>query len=86
MNFTIMRLHAVLYLAVGTGAFAFQSSRIGPSPALSSTQLNGVGSFLLRARDSLLDRERSREDLKIGIAGFYDRSSKLWEDVWGEVC
>lgn len=29
-------------------------------------------------------RERTREELKIGIAGFYDRSSKLWEDVWGE--
>jgi tocopherol O-methyltransferase len=37
-----------------------------------------------RVRDSLLNKERSREDLKIGIAGFYDRSSKLWEDVWGE--
>lgn len=37
-----------------------------------------------RVRDSVLNRERSREDLKIGIAGFYDRSSKLWEDVWGE--
>jgi hypothetical protein len=27
---------------------------------------------------------RSHEELKLGIAGFYDRSSKLWEDVWGE--
>jgi len=26
----------------------------------------------------------SRDELTIGIAGFYDRSSKLWEDVWGE--
>ncbi len=51
----------------------------------STTRLHGVGGTLRRARDSLLDRERSREDLKIGIAGFYDRSSKLWEDVWGEV-
>jgi tocopherol O-methyltransferase len=32
----------------------------------------------------VLSKERSREDLKIGIAAFYDRSSKLWEDVWGE--
>jgi hypothetical protein len=32
-----------------------------------------------------LSKERSKEDLKIGIAGFYDRSSKLWEEVWGEV-
>jgi len=29
-------------------------------------------------------RERTRDELKLGIAGFYDRSSKLWEDVWGE--
>jgi tocopherol O-methyltransferase len=39
---------------------------------------------LQRVKDSLSNRERSREDLKAGIAGFYDRSSKLWEDVWGE--
>jgi len=37
-----------------------------------------------RLGDSLRSRPRSRSDLKIGIAGFYDRSSKLWEDVWGE--
>merc|ERR1712071_244723 len=24
------------------------------------------------------------EQLKLGIAGFYDRSSALWEEVWGE--
>jgi tocopherol O-methyltransferase len=34
--------------------------------------------------DSISSKERSREDLKLGIAGFYDRSSKLWENVWGE--
>lgn len=45
----------------------------------------GVVSGVKRVRDSLLSRERSKEELKIGIAGFYDRSSKLWEDVWGEV-
>jgi hypothetical protein len=45
----------------------------------------GMSSTVKRVRDSLLSKERSREDLKIGIAGFYDRSSKLWEDVWGEV-
>lgn len=37
-----------------------------------------------RVADSVTNKERSREDLKIGIAGFYDRSSQLWEDVWGE--
>jgi hypothetical protein len=71
----------------------------GPSSQASSrsmrttttTRLNmasttgGIRSTLGRVRDSILSRERSEEDLKIGIAGFYDRSSKLWEDVWGEV-
>ena len=46
----------------------------------------GLTSGLKRVRDSILSKERTRKDLKIGIAGFYDRSSKLWEDVWGEVC
>jgi len=46
--------------------------------------VSGIASTAKRVRDSLLSKERSREDLKIGIAGFYDRSSKLWEEVWGE--
>jgi tocopherol O-methyltransferase len=54
----------------------------------SSTHLHAstglIGRTWKRVRDSLTSQERSREDLKIGIAGFYDRSSKLWEDVWGE--
>lgn len=58
-----------------------KSQRIGSTTSLSM----GVSSTLRRVRDSILSRERTREDLKIGIAGFYDRSSKLWEDVWGEV-
>lgn len=45
----------------------------------------GLVSGVKRVRDSLLSKERSKEDLKIGIAGFYDRSSQLWEEVWGEV-
>mmetsp|Transcript_12673 Transcript_12673/g.26963 ORF Transcript_12673/g.26963 Transcript_12673/m.26963 type:complete len:363 (+) Transcript_12673:84-1172(+) len=49
-----------------------------------STSLFGVRSTVRRARDSLLSRERTDADLKDGIAFFYDRSSKLWEDVWGE--
>ena len=28
--------------------------------------------------------ERSRQQLKAGIAGFYDQSSGIWESVWGE--
>jgi len=54
-------------------------------PYTSSTALRAsVGGIFKRAKDSLLNKERSREDLKIGIAGFYDRSSELWEEVWGE--
>jgi len=48
----------------------------------SSTSLFGVRSAIRRARDSVLSRERTDKDLKDGIAFFYDRSSKLWEDVW----
>ena len=29
-------------------------------------------------------KERSRDELKTGIAGFYDASSGVWESVWGE--
>ncbi|CAM9726581.1 unnamed protein product [Chrysoparadoxa australica] len=29
-------------------------------------------------------RERSREELRDGIANFYDASSGVWEDMWGE--
>lgn len=50
----------------------------------SATALHGVRSAVRRVRDSVLSRDRSDEDLKDGIAFFYDRSSKLWEDVWGE--
>ena len=46
--------------------------------------LGNVRNKLRQVRDSVLSKERSREDLKIGIAGFYDRSSQLWEEVWGE--
>ncbi|KAG5177595.1 gamma-tocopherol methyltransferase [Tribonema minus] len=30
------------------------------------------------------NRERSRAELKDGIANFYDKSSGLWESIWGE--
>jgi len=53
-------------------------------PSSSSTSLYGVRSTARRVRDSILSRDRTDKDLKDGIAFFYDRSSKLWEDVWGE--
>lgn len=50
-----------------------------------STQLDAsIRSGFKRFKDSITSEERSRDELKIGIAGFYDRSSKLWEEVWGE--
>ena len=52
--------------------------------ATSTTSLNGVRSTARRVRDSVLSCDRTDKDLKDGIAFFYDRSSKLWEDVWGE--
>jgi len=79
-----------LLLASSTSAFAPQSkvnlnvnanSKITPQ---TGTSLAGIGSVVTRVRDSITSKERSREDLKIGIAGFYDRSSQLWENVWGE--
>ena len=77
-----------LMAALPPGASAFSPpalrSPAAPGP-LPPTELRmGLRSAARRARDSLTSRERSREDLKIGIAGFYDRSSRLWEDVWGE--
>ena len=68
---------------IGRRPFSTTSS----SSSSSSSSLDmGVTSTMRRVRDSILSKERTRKDLKIGIAGFYDRSSKLWEDVWGEVC
>ncbi|CAB9515990.1 hydroxy-16-methoxy-2,3-dihydrotabersonine N-methyltransferase [Seminavis robusta] len=46
--------------------------------------INAFASTLQRVKDSITNKEYTRDELKIGIAGFYDRSSKLWEDVWGE--
>eukprot|EP00527_Entomoneis_sp_CCMP2396_P009434 CAMPEP_0198138932 /NCGR_PEP_ID=MMETSP1443-20131203/2294_1 /TAXON_ID=186043 /ORGANISM="Entomoneis sp., Strain CCMP2396" /LENGTH=350 /DNA_ID=CAMNT_0043800889 /DNA_START=160 /DNA_END=1212 /DNA_ORIENTATION=+ len=52
------------------------------SRASSTTSL--PASRISRVVSKIRGGERSREELKIGIAGFYDRSSKLWENVWGE--
>jgi tocopherol O-methyltransferase len=52
--------------------------------ALEMSVIASVSNRARRIRDSILSRERSSDELKIGIAGFYDRSSKLWESVWGE--
>ena len=75
-----------LLLITLTEAWTVQPLKVRSITSSSSTSLHmGLRTSVKRVRDSILNKERSREDLKIGIAGFYDRSSKLWEDVWGEV-
>ncbi len=86
-----LSLFLVVLLCATETAFGWVSpnQNVGRRPisSTSSSSLNmGIGSTVKRVRDSLLSKERTRKDLKIGIAGFYDRSSKLWEEVWGEVC
>jgi len=39
---------------------------------------------LTKTYDTLTNKPRTPEELKLGIAAFYDKSSELWEDVWGE--
>ena len=72
---------------------AHRSVRLVPSTSSSSTALGAskmipLISTLTKAskklRDSVSSKERTREELKSGIAAFYDRSSQLWEQVWGE--
>ena len=72
-----------------SGRAGGRASSSSATISTTTTRLRALGggtaaTLLRRARDSVTGRERSREDLKLGIAGFYDRSSKLWEDVWGE--
>ena len=87
-TFNILYTLVVLAAVVVAPAAAFSPR---PLPHIqrqpSTTNLAMVSSLkkgIKRVKDSLTSQERSREDLKLGIAGFYDRSSKLWEDVWGK--
>lgn len=49
-----------------------------------TTSLFGIRSRFKNIIDSITNQEYNNDELKIGIAGFYDRSSLLWEQVWGE--
>ncbi|KAL7437372.1 hypothetical protein ACHAXM_009089 [Skeletonema potamos] len=80
MNSNLLRLS--LFAICWYGASGFAPSILASNGR--STSLYGVRSAVRRVRDSFLSKERTDEDLKDGIAFFYDRSSKLWEDVWGE--
>jgi tocopherol O-methyltransferase len=87
---TYLSLFHILLFCIQDSAVGWVSShqKFGLRPSSisdSGSTLNmGVTSTIKRVRDSIFSKERTRKDLKIGIAGFYDRSSKLWEDVWGE--
>ena len=52
--------------------------------ATTATSPGWMGRTYRRVKASLTNQDYTREELKIGIAGFYDRSSLLWENVWGE--
>lgn len=41
-------------------------------------------STLRRIYSSVTSSPRDRDELKTGIAAFYDKSTALWEEVWGE--
>mmetsp|Transcript_9263 Transcript_9263/g.14277 ORF Transcript_9263/g.14277 Transcript_9263/m.14277 type:complete len:349 (+) Transcript_9263:36-1082(+) len=84
MNNNWLRLSLFAICWWGSVAFAPSTSVSKRISTSSSTSLYGVRSVVRRARDSLLSKDRTDKDLKDGIAFFYDRSSKLWEDVWGE--
>ena len=64
-------------------AFVRPVISVRPSPPLR-------GSQRLEAKASAIAipffgrKERSREELSDGIGNFYDRSSAIWERVWGE--
>ena len=82
VSFVFVSLKYILLssLLLPSEAFAPQSNLLNRKVSESSTSLAGVGKVVNRIKDSLLSKERSREDLKIGIAGFYDRSSQIWEE------
>jgi tocopherol O-methyltransferase len=78
-------LNLFLFATTATAFATSRTSQIATAKSTTTTtSLSGIRSSISRISDSLRSRERSREDLKIGIAGFYDRSSQLWEEVWGE--
>ena len=86
MKMTIMRhLCCLLFLPSAVISFTHpHTTTAALGGADTTTSLHGVRSSLRRVRDSVLSRERTDKDLKDGIAFFYDRSSKVWEDVWGK--
>lgn len=68
----------------GSSIISGAKGKSSSTASSTSTSLFGLRSTLVEIRNSLLSRDRTDSELKDGIAFFYDRSSKLWEDVWGE--
>lgn len=66
--------------------FRTQSSKL-PNPTLSTTRV-GPGSWTpIRASTSSTERRDivlDDKQLQTGIAEFYDESSGIWEDIWGD--
>ena len=81
--FLLLLSNTQVFVSSFTTPIIIQSSS-STTTTKTTTSLYGVRSAARRVRDSILSRDRTDEDLKDGIAFFYDRSSKLWEDVWGE--
>ncbi len=84
-----LSIFKLILLASTATAFSPSNTKVTTSATTATTTTStslsaGLGSTLTRISNSLQSKERTREELKIGIAGFYDRSSKLWEEVWGE--
>jgi len=90
-------IHAVSIMAIvgllstnhHLSARAFTPTTVAPHPSTpmsssSSSSSALFASLLGRVRDSITNKERSREELQLGIAAFYDKSTQIWEDVWGE--
>ena len=82
MKISITPLLAILLLGVVSTEAWLAPTRSTTTTRPSSTALSA--SVVGRLANKLRGKERTREELKLGIAGFYDRSSQLWEDVWGE--
>ena len=82
--------HVVRLLLVATTAYALQRSHVIMQSGVSASKgfvrsLFSPLSHLSRSIQNLFAyKTRNDAELKEGIAGFYDKSSAIWLDVWGE--
>lgn len=90
-TFTILALLASFivesYTTTSIPTFSKRSSTSltkSPTTSSSTTQLFGIRKRIKSIYDTITNQDYNNDELKVGIAGFYDRSSLLWENVWGE--